>query len=79
MNEEEAVQETIKRLRSNFKSIQNPLLSIVFVVPVETNEHGTDNYREWHGYLNDALFEQNGITVRRPIVGTRLLQTARQS
>lgn len=79
MTEEEAVQETTRRLRSNFKSSESPLLSIVLVVPVETGESGTDNYREWHGYLNDALFEQNGITVRHPVVGTRLLQTARQS
>ena len=77
--EEEAVQETIGRLRSNFTLRDSPLFSIVFVVPHESEKEKNDYYRQENGYLNETPFVENGITIRHPLVGGRLLQTARRT
>lgn len=74
MTEEQAVAETVSRIRSNFKSADSPLFSLVFSIPEESDEQREkrQSHFAYAGELNVDLFARYGVTIKRPKLGKLL-------
>ena len=75
MTEEQAVAEIVSNIRSNFRSADSPLFSLVFNIPEESGEEREKRQSHFSngGELHTDLFVKYGVIVKRPKLG-RLLE-----